>query len=890
MITINYGFKINAKESIDVRLILSKADMLACSGARPKYLLPDLYFGLCTDDGYFYKYDVTATEDPETGKFRKIDYLTKVDKDELQAAIDAEVARATGIESGLDERIKNLEARGRFLSSWDCTTGKPETEPERKPYAYKSGDYYIISIVGVSPTVNYQPEPIQYTGAASTVVESRAVAPGDYYTYDGSKWVWVKNTQQTVTFRQIAGSPDDNTALKAVLDTIRASVTSETTRAVGVENSLGQQIQTERSRAIGAEDTLQANITAEATARSNIDSQLAKAIQDEYDRATAAEEVLQGNIDAEATRAAGEETRIDTALQSEILRATAEEEKLAADILSEQTERIAEIARVEKKIDDETTRAIGKENEIAQDLAAEITRATGVEAQLRTDLNAEVTRASTKETEIETALASEKLAREAADAELENKKLNVPEGVKDPEDPWKGHPYNISYAFDIAADAEKAVVTTHTVTLDNTFTERKYSAAVPGATQATAGLMTAADKKKLDEVSDTYATKAELNAEVTRAKGEEAAIRTELATAIKEEADLREAGDIETLRKAAQLVEAEAARATEVESQLRADLTTETAERKAKDEEIAASLTQEIAERKAADIQLQSNIDKKVDKEVVGTNGKAKIFNEADGGGAKFEHNDGSESFIGVNDGGQDGLMAQIYADKLVDGKWQGAKIDVTNQGMYYTVGNKPYAERAIPENELATKKDVAGAGKVNDVKVDGVSVVDENKVANINDRASKQALADEEARAKAAELKLTQDLEAEVTRASEEETRIDTALQSEVARAQAEEAKKADLPGLCPPWLNPTGETPYPWFMASLDLESQGKGPDAEGNINVDVGAYNFNQKAYYKWEKQLPFAATQTRAGLETAADKIKVDHALQDTDTLILQCSYE
>lgn len=101
---------------------------------------------------------------------------------------------------------------------------------------------------------------------------------------------------------------------------------------------------------------------------------------------------------------------------------------------------------------------------------------------------------------------------------------------------------------------------------------------------------------------------------------------------------------------------------------------------------------------------------KKVDKQVSGSNGEAYIFNEADGGGAKFVHTDGSEAFVGVNDGGEEGLMAQIYADKFINGKWQGAKIDVTNGAMYYTVGNKSFAERAVAGNEIATKADVEAA------------------------------------------------------------------------------------------------------------------------------------------------------------------------------------
>lgn len=116
-----------------------------------------------------------------------------------------------------------------------------------------------------------------------------------------------------------------------------------------------------------------------------------------------------------------------------------------------------------------------------------------------------------------------------------------------------------------------------------------------------------------------------------------------------------------------------------------------------------AALAEEIARATAAEA-------KKVDKEISGSNGKAYIFNEADGGGAKFVHTDGSEAFVGVNDGGEEGLMAQIYADKFINGKWQGAKIDVTNGAMYYTVGNKSFAERAVAGNEIATKADVEAA------------------------------------------------------------------------------------------------------------------------------------------------------------------------------------
>ena len=39
----------------------------------------------------------------------------------------------------------------------------------------------------------------------------------------------------------------------------------------------------------------------------------------------------------------------------------------------------------------------------------------------------------------------------------------------------------------------------------------------------------------------------------------------------------------------------------------------------------------------------------------------------------------------------------------MIDGKWNGAKLDVTHSGMYYTVGNENAAERDVLSNEIAT-------------------------------------------------------------------------------------------------------------------------------------------------------------------------------------------
>lgn len=227
------------------------------------------------------------------------------------------------------------------------------------------------------------------------------------------------------------------------------------------------------------------------------------------------------------------------------------------------------------------------------------------------------------------------------------------------------------------------------------------------------------DYEKKEDAETSYAQLLEaINSEATRATEAESGLNTAISN--------------------------EAARATEAEGSLQSAIEAEATARQNADTELSNSIstlssnlsdeqTARIAGDNALDGKIEAEIErakaeeaKKVNKDIIGTNGKAMIFNEADGGGAKFEHTDGTESFVGVNDGGENGLAAQIYADKLIDGKWTGAKLDVTNKGMYYTVGDKSAAERDVPENEIATKGDIAGglegladiahSGNVNDL------------------------------------------------------------------------------------------------------------------------------------------------------------------------------
>lgn len=100
----------------------------------------------------------------------------------------------------------------------------------------------------------------------------------------------------------------------------------------------------------------------------------------------------------------------------------------------------------------------------------------------------------------------------------------------------------------------------------------------------------------------------------------------------------------------------------------------------------------------------------KTDRLVSTATGNALIFNESDGGGAKFEHADGSEAFVGVNADGKNGMMAQIYADVQKDGKWSGSRINVYNNKIFYQsqANTDANVEKNDANLEIATVGDVA--------------------------------------------------------------------------------------------------------------------------------------------------------------------------------------
>ena len=129
----------------------------------------------------------------------------------------------------LDNRIDNVERRGRYLALWNAVTGLPISNPSTTTYEYKPGDYYIVKIVAEEGGTNYRPDGSQYVvGQASTTVETDKLNPDNTYYYDGTEWSLQSGGASVIPWGEITGDITDQEDLSTALSS-KVDLTSNQT-------------------------------------------------------------------------------------------------------------------------------------------------------------------------------------------------------------------------------------------------------------------------------------------------------------------------------------------------------------------------------------------------------------------------------------------------------------------------------------------------------------------------------------------------------------------------------------------------------------------------------------------------------------------------------------
>lgn len=155
----------------------------------------------------------------------KIDGIPGVVNDATSTSTTDALSAAMG--KVLQDQINELKSMGRFLSTWDCTTWLPTTDPIDDPYDYKVWDYYIVSTTWGT---NYRPHWDTYNAwVASTTIETAVVNVNDWYLYDWQSWILQNQNQITITVDTTLSTTStnavENRAIATALNTKQNTIT-----------------------------------------------------------------------------------------------------------------------------------------------------------------------------------------------------------------------------------------------------------------------------------------------------------------------------------------------------------------------------------------------------------------------------------------------------------------------------------------------------------------------------------------------------------------------------------------------------------------------------------------------------------------------------------------
>jgi hypothetical protein len=533
--------------------------------------------------------------------------ITRAQEDARQAfeLTEAEIARSTAKDAEHDASISGLTNTlnseiQRALSAETALHNELLAEAQRAEIAES----------GITASLNNE---IQNRIADVDAEEARAIAAESGITASLNAEIARATARENAIDDKADAEITRSTAKDVEHDTLISGLTSdladEVARATAAEGTLQDNIDAEEARAIAAEGTLQDNIDAEEAARiADVDAEEARAtsaetalhneIVAESERAQDAEDTLDDAIDAEVLRSTNKDTLHDTLisgltddLADEIARATAAEGTLHNEIVAESERAEAAEDVLDVRLDNEISRAASEEQRIENKLDTEIARAEGAESGLTTALNDEIARSTAKDIE--------------HDAFISGLTNNLQSEIL--------RAVARENAIDDKVDAEVLRSSQKDLAHDNAISELTDSIAREASLART---NEAANKAKIDkEIEDRIAADDQLvdtvNSETRRALAAESAITLVLSDEITRSTNKDTEHDNRISANTVS-INAEIARATNIEGALRSEINAETSARTSADNALIQRVTAvEISKADANNVYTKAESDSK---------------------------------------------------------------------------------------------------------------------------------------------------------------------------------------------------------------------------------------------------------------------------------------
>ena len=266
--------------------------------------------------------------------------------DDLQTQIDSEAAARKGADDNLQAQIDAVNATQN-----------------------------VVDIVGTyAELAAYDASDLHANDKIEVLADERRDDADAIYSWDGSAWSLVGSKAAYYS--------------KSEVDA----------RHTGQDNALS----TEITRAKGVESNLQSQITSEASTRANKDAELEGKITSEASTRSTADIQLQTNIDSEATTRANADTALGTRVDNESA------DRKSAD------------AALRKNIDSEASTREGADTQLQTNIDNESSAREGADTALGNRITNEATARSTADTTLQANIDGESTARKNADADLQS--------------------------------------------------------------------------------------------------------------------------------------------------------------------------------------------------------------------------------------------------------------------------------------------------------------------------------------------------------------------------------------------------------------------------------------------------------------------------------------
>jgi hypothetical protein len=213
---------------------------------------------------------------------------------------------------------------------------------------------------------------------------------GQFLRYDLTSGKWVNHTLVTADITDLTASATELNFVKGVTSPVQGQFTTIHANLDQAVIDLGALVTTERTRATGIESGLRTDLSAEVTRATGVESTLTTNLAAEVTRATAAEQANASAVTTEAAaRAAGDATNA-TAITAEATRATAAEGALSTRVTTEVADRTAADAALATTIATETTNRTTAVAVVQTAVDAEVSARAAADVAIRNELKAAI--------------------------------------------------------------------------------------------------------------------------------------------------------------------------------------------------------------------------------------------------------------------------------------------------------------------------------------------------------------------------------------------------------------------------------------------------------------------------------------------------------------------